>query len=67
MKAKENVTSTSKEDDTLICSLERKEDSWVLDLGASFHATSQKELFERYVPEILEKYTLVLVLLLVKV
>ena len=49
VKAEANVTSTSKEDDALICSLESKEDSWVLDSGASFHATSQKELFERYV------------------
>ena len=50
MKAEANVTSTSKGDDALICFLESKEDSWVLDSGASFHATSQKELFERYVP-----------------
>ena len=45
-----NVTSTSGRDDALICSLESKEESWVLDSGASFHATSQKEFFERYVP-----------------
>ena len=50
MKAEANFTSTSKGDDELICSLESKEDSWVLDSGASFHATSQKELFESYVP-----------------
>ena len=37
-------------DDALICSLESNEESWVLDSGASFHATSQKELFEKYVP-----------------
>ena len=55
MKAEANVTSTSKGDDALICSLESKEDSWVLDSRASFHATSQKELFERYVPENLGK------------
>ena len=48
MKEAANVTSTSKEDDALILSLESKEDSWVLDSGASFHATSKKELFERY-------------------
>lgn len=49
-KAEANVTSTSGGDDALICSLESKEESWVLDSGASFHATSQKEFFERYVP-----------------
>ena len=38
-----NVASTSGGDDALICSLESKEESWVLDSGASFHATSQKE------------------------
>ena len=27
----------------------------MLDSGASFHATSQKEFFERYIPENLEK------------
>ena len=42
VKAKANVTSTSQGDDTLTCSLEGKEDSWVLDSGASFHVTSQK-------------------------
>ena len=50
MKVEANVTSTSKGYGTLIFSPESKEDSWVLDSGASFHATSQKELFERYVP-----------------
>ena len=32
-----------------------QEESWVLDSGASFHATSQKEFFEKYVPENLGK------------
>ena len=45
-----NVASTSGGDDALICSLESKEESWVLDSGASFHATSQKEFFKNYVP-----------------
>ena len=49
-KAVVNVTSTSGGDDTLICSLESKEEYWVLDSGASFHATSQKEFFEKYTP-----------------
>ncbi|BBG97486.1 hypothetical protein Prudu_006629 [Prunus dulcis] len=49
-KAEANVTSTSGGDDALICSLESNEESWVLDSGASFHATSQKQFFERYVP-----------------
>jgi len=44
-----NVASTSRGGDTLICSLESKEESWVLDSGASFHATSQKEFFRNYV------------------
>ena len=39
----------------MICSLERKEESWVLGSGASFHATSKKEFFERYVPGNLRK------------
>lgn len=33
----------------MICFLENKEESWVLDSGASFHATSQKEFFNNYV------------------
>ena len=36
-------------DDCLICSLESKIDSWVLDSGASFHATPHRELSENYV------------------
>uniref|UniRef100_A0A803NDX7 Retrovirus-related Pol polyprotein from transposon TNT 1-94-like beta-barrel domain-containing protein n=1 Tax=Chenopodium quinoa TaxID=63459 RepID=A0A803NDX7_CHEQI len=49
VKAEANVTSTGEGDDTLICSLESKEESWVLDSGASFHATSNKNFFEKYV------------------
>jgi len=47
--------STSRGDDELICSLENKEESWVLDSGASFHATSQREFFDNYFPRILGK------------
>ncbi|WVZ02641.1 hypothetical protein V8G54_023447 [Vigna mungo] len=54
-KAEANVASTSRGEDALICSLENKEEFWVLDSGASFHATSQKEFFENYVPENLGK------------
>ena len=49
MKAETNVTSTGEGDDALICSLESKEESWVLDSRASFHATSNKNFFEMYV------------------
>ena len=42
-------------DDCLICSLESKMESWVLDSGASFHATPHMELFENYVSENLGK------------
>ncbi|KAK2366240.1 putative mitochondrial protein [Trifolium repens] len=45
-----NIASTSGGGDALICSLEDKEESWVLDSEASFHATSKKDLFENYVP-----------------
>ena len=37
-------------DDALICSLENKSELWVLDSGASFHATSNKELLMSYSP-----------------
>jgi hypothetical protein len=36
-------------DNCLICALESKMESWVLDLGASFHATSHMDLFENYI------------------
>jgi hypothetical protein len=38
-------------DDCLICALESKMESWVLDSGASFHATSHMDLFENYISE----------------
>jgi hypothetical protein len=47
-KVEANVACTSGVDDTLICSLESKAESWVLDSGASFHATSSSELFTSY-------------------
>lgn len=49
VKDEANIASTSRGEDTLICSLENKEEYWVLDSGASFHATSQKEFFNNYV------------------
>jgi hypothetical protein len=49
VKDEANVASTSGGGDTLICSLESKEESWVLESVASFHATSQKEFFKNYV------------------
>ena len=50
MKAETNVTSTGECDDALTCSLESKEESWLLDSRASsFHATSNKNFFERYI------------------
>ena len=33
----------------LICSLESKTEAWALDSGASFHATSNRELLDNYV------------------
>jgi hypothetical protein len=35
--------------DFLIYAFESKMESWVLDLGASFHATSHMDLFENYI------------------
>ncbi|GMY25340.1 F-box/RNI-like superfamily protein, partial [Fagus crenata] len=49
-KAEANVASTSGVDDALTCFLESKAESWVLDSGASFHATSSSELFTSYTP-----------------
>ncbi|KAK0578941.1 hypothetical protein LWI29_018731 [Acer saccharum] len=42
-------------DDYLIYSLESKTESWVLDSGASFHATSHRDLFENYISKNLGK------------
>ena len=39
----------------MICSLESKEESWVIDSGVSFHATFLKEFFKNYVPGDLSK------------
>ncbi len=36
-------------DDCLICALESKMESWVLDSRASFHATSHMDLFKNYI------------------
>ena len=49
MKAEANFTSTGEGDDAFIYTLESKEESWVLESGASFHATSNKNFIERYV------------------
>ena len=35
--------------DALILSVDNSCDSWVLDLGASFHTTSQRDVLENYV------------------
>ena len=52
-KDSDNKTSTNvvleESNDALICSLESKTKSWVLNLRASFHATSSRELFQNYV------------------
>ena len=53
-KAQENKTEANvvaeQQNDALICSMESKTESWVLDSGASFHATSSRELFTSYAP-----------------
>ena len=55
-KGKGSANCVSEEsDDCLICSLESKTESWVLDSGASFHATPHRELFENYVSRNLGK------------
>lgn len=43
-----NVMSNDS-DDVLICSMESETKSWVLNSGASFHVTSNKEVFENNV------------------
>ncbi|ONK72654.1 uncharacterized protein A4U43_C04F21640 [Asparagus officinalis] len=52
-KDKENKTEANiisgESDDALICLLESKTESWVLDSGASFHATSNRDLFENHI------------------
>jgi ATP-binding cassette subfamily B (MDR/TAP) protein 1 len=45
-----NANCVSEEaDNCLICAFESKMESWVLDSGASFHATSHMDLFENYI------------------
>ena len=44
-----NVISNKSEEDALILSLESIDDSWVLDFGASFHATPHRGYFIDYV------------------
>ena len=38
----ENLVSKFFEDDAFLLSLESVDDSWILDFGASFHATTQE-------------------------
>ena len=46
----ESVNATADEfDDALICSLDSPVDSWVMDLGASFHTTPSKDLLSNYI------------------
>ena len=44
-----NVVSNKSEEDALLLSLEKVDDSWVLDSGASFHATPHRGYFIDYV------------------
>ena len=45
-----NVNTVLREsDDCLICEMESKIESWILDSMASFHATSNRNLFENYI------------------
>ena len=46
---KENVVSNKSKEDTLLLPLESIDDSWVLDSGASFHATPHRGYFINYV------------------
>ena len=43
------MVSNKSEEDALFLSLERVNDSWVLDFGASFHATPHRGYFVDYV------------------
>ena len=45
----ENVISKKSKEDALLLSLESVDDSWVLDFGASFHATPHRGYFIDYV------------------
>ena len=44
-----NVVSNKSDEDALLLSLESVDDSWVLDSGASFHATPHRGYFTDYV------------------
>ena len=44
-----NVVSNKSDDDALILSLESVDNSWVLNFGASFHATPHRGYFIDYV------------------
>ena len=43
------MVSNKSEEDTLLLSLESTDDSWILDSGASFHATPHRSYFIDYV------------------
>ena len=43
------MVSNKSEEDALLLSLENVDDSWVLDFGASFHATPYRGYFIDYV------------------
>ena len=43
------MVSNKSDEDALILSLESADDSWVLDYGASFHATPHRGYFIDYV------------------
>ena len=45
----ENVVSNKSKEDALLLFLESIDDSWVLDYGASFHATLHRGYFIDYV------------------
>ena len=43
------MVSNKSNEDALLLSLESVDDSWVLDFGASFHATPHRDYFINYV------------------
>ena len=49
METRTNVVSKKYDEDSLLLSLESVDDSWVLDSGASFHATPHRGYFIDYV------------------
>jgi hypothetical protein len=50
-----NVVVTEEIQDALILSIDGPFDSWVMDLGASFHTTAIREVLKNYVTEHFEK------------